>query len=205
MTSGSIDREDDRRPSIHDIGPSSYPLTVVPASVPAVCSATVARLPWMRGASATNASHDSPSTDESDVLPLASPRSRFSRQPTSHYRASVSTMVPSPKRTPQARGSSASDEQVHLKSHQSRKSAESDLPQGWVMHAKLNIEEDIVEEHGAMGDLSSHWWAPSPHAVIPEGEVEEMRISDSMVGAASSSQWRIRDSRMGSKRWSLPH
>ena len=200
MTGGSVDREDDRRPSIHDVGPSSYPLTVVPSGVPAVC---VARLPWTRDTSATNGSPDPPSTDESDILPLASPRSRFSRQSTSHSRASVVTMVPSPKRTPQAWGSSASEEQVHLKPHQSRKSAESNSPQGWVTHARLNIEEDIVEEHGSMGDLSSHWWAPSPPAVILEGEVEKMRILDSKAG--SPSQWRIKDSRMGSKRWSLPH
>lgn len=198
MTGGSVDREDDRRPSIHDVGPSSYPLTVVPSGVPVMCAATVARLPWMRDASETDTSPDSPSTDESDVLPLASPRSRFSRQSTSQYRASVITMVASPKRTPQARGSSASEEQVHLK-------PESNSPQGWVIHAKLNIEEDIAEEHGAMGDLSSHWWAPSPSAMILEGEVETMRIPDSKVGVGSPSQWRIRDSGMGSKRWSLPH
>ncbi len=202
MTRGSVDRDDDRRPSIRDVGPSSYPLTVVPSSVPAVCAASVARLPWMRDASGANASPDSPSTDESDVLPLASPRSRFSWQSTNHYRGSVITMFPSPKRTPQARGSSVSEEQVHLKPHQSRESAESNSPQGRVMHAKLNIEGDIVEEHGAMGDLSSHWWAPSPPAVIPEGEVEKLRIPDSKVGASSSSQWRIRE---GPKRWSLPH
>ena len=202
MTRGSVDRDDDRRPSIHDVGPSSYPLTDVPSSVPAVCAASVA---WMRDASGTNTSPGSPPTDDSDVWPLASPRSRFSWQSTSHYRGSVITMFPSPKRTSQARGSSASEEQVHLKPHQSRKSAESNSPQGKVMHAEPNIEEDVVEEHGAMGDLSSHWWAPSPPAVIPEGEVEKMRIPDSKVGASVSSQWRIRDSRMGPKRWSLPH
>ena len=198
MTGGSVNRDDDRRPSIRDAGISSYRLTVVPSSVPAVCAASAARLPW-------NTSANSPSTNESDVLPLASPRSRFSWQSTSHYRGSVITMCPSPKRTPQARESFASEEQVHLKPHQSRKSAELNSPQGKVMHVKPNIEEGVVEEHGAMGDLSSHWWAPPPPAVIPEGEVEKMRMPDSKVSPSSSSPWRIRDSRTGPKRWSLPH
>lgn len=205
MTRGAVDQGDDRRPSIPDIGPSSYPLTVVPSSVPAVCAASIARLQWMRDAGATNAPPDSPSTDESDVLPSTSPRGRFSRQCMSHYRGSVITVVPSPKRTPRARGSPASEEQVHLKSHQSRKSAESNSPERRVIHAKFNIGEDIVEEHSATGDLSSHWWAPSPPAMTPEGEAKNMRIPDIKAGASSSSQWRIRDSRVGPKRWSLPH
>jgi len=199
MTGGSVDRDEERRPSLFDLGPSPYPLTVVPSSVPAGCAASVAHLPWVHDVSATNAPPDSPSTDESDVLPSTLPRGRHSQQLTSHYRGSVITVVPSPKLTPRAQRSPVSGEQVDLKPQQSRKSAESNSPEGRVIYAKLITEEDIVEENSATGDLSSHWWAPS------EGEGKRVIIPDLKAGASSSSQWRIQDSRTGSKRWSLPH
>ena len=132
-------------------------------------------------------------------------RSRFSRHSTSHYPGSVITIVPSLKLTSQARGSSASEEQVHLKPHQSRKSTESNLPDGRVMHPKPSIEEDIVEEHGATGESSSHWWAPPSPATTQGGEGETMRTPSIKVGVSAPSQWRIRDSRVGPKRWGLPH
>jgi hypothetical protein len=196
MTGGSVNRDDERRPLILDVGPSSYPLTTVHSSVPAICAAA-----WVHDVGAMSAPPDSPSTDSSDVLPSTSPRSRFLQQPTSQYRESVIAMVPSLKPTAQARGSSVSEEQVHLKPYQSRKNTKSNSTEGSMIHAKLNTEEGIVEEHGATGDLSSRWWAPSPPGMIQE----KMRIPDLKADASSSSNWRIQDSRVGSKRWSLPY
>ena len=205
MTGGSVDRGDDRRPSILDIDPSLYPLTAVPSSVPTICAASTTRLPWMRNGGATNAPPDSPPTSEFDVLSSTPPRRRFSRHSTSHYRGSVITIVPSLKLTSQARGSSASEEQEDLKPHQSHKSTESNSPEGRVIHPKPNVEEDIIEEHSATGELSSHWWTPPSPATTQEGEGETMRTPSIKVGVSAPSQWRIRDSRVGSKRWSLPH
>ena len=76
-----------------------------------------------------------------------------------------------------------------------------------MIRTKINTREDVVEEHSAMGDLSSHWWAPSSPAMVSEGEGgnnSRVRISDASSGPAFS-QWWIRDSRAVSKRWSLPH
>ena len=211
MTGGSVDQGDERRPSESDVGPSTYPLAAVAASVPAVSAASLARLPHMHNAGAITRSPDSPSTDESNMLPSASPRepkNRLSPQSsTNRYRGPIITVVPTPKLAPQAQESFASEEHVHLKLYQhSSRSGESSLAEGGVIHAKVSTRDDVAEEHSEAGDLSSHWWAPSPPAVIPEGEGERntgFRIPNSRIDASSglaSSQCRIRDLRTGSKR-----
>lgn len=202
MTSGADDQDYERIPPSLDIGTSTYPRAVVTSSVPAH---GFARLSWMH--SETNGLPESPSTDSPDVLPSISPRkpkSRLSRQPIkSHNRGPVATMVPNPKATLQARGTFASEEQIHLKVHQSRRSAESSSSEGGVIHTMANTEEDVVEDHSGAGDL---WWAPSRPTNSGRRGEKNSRLNlkvDTRSGPAFS-HWQMRESQDRSKRWSLP-
>jgi hypothetical protein len=211
MTRGSVDQDDERRPSIFDAGPCTHPLVAVNTRAPAVSAASVA---WPPYAGAINRPSDSPSTENSDSVQPTSPREpryKLSRQfATNHFPGPSTTAVPSPKPTPQARGSPAPEEQVHSRFHQFRRSTESSSSGGRLPHPKVTTRECVIEEHRGARGSPSHWRRHSLAATIPEGQEKNfgIRAPDLSVGESprlASSQRQIQDLRTGSKRWSLPH
>lgn len=205
MTAGEVDQDDERIPPILDVGPSSYPLADLPSSVPAVWAPGFARLSWVHSPSTTNELPQSLATDRPDVLPSRSPREprgKLLRQPIqSHPRGPVTTIVPSPKITLQARGISASEERIHLKVYQSHKSAESSSSEGGVIHTKVNIQECVAEEHSGAGDLQRPPSRP-PNAGKRGEKDSRIRLSVDASSGPAFPQWWIREPQEGS---SLPH